>query len=124
MDPTSQLLTKIRNAQGAGHESVTIPYSRLKEGIAKILEKNGFIAGVTTSKEKKYPELKIALKSERTVILKQMSRPGQRIYRGHNEIKKVKNGLGINILSTSQGLMTDREARKKKIGGELLCKIC
>lgn len=122
MDPISQLLTKIRNAQVAGHESVRIPYSKLKESVAKILEKNGFIASATVSKEK-YPELKITLRSEKPVTLKQVSKPGQRIYTKYTELKRVKNGLGISIVSTSQGLMTDKQARAKKIGGELICTV-
>lgn len=127
MDPISDMLTAIRNAQAVGHPTVKIPFSNLKYGIAKILEREGWIEKVEKlGRKKKF--LKITLKYEENKIpaisgLKRISKPGQRIYKGYREIKKVKGGYGMAVISTSKGLMTDREARKNKIGGEVLFEI-
>lgn len=123
MDVVANFLTKIRNAQHAHHGVVTVSHSKLKEKIAKILEKEGFIEETGIIKSGKFPEIKIKLRENGELELKRISKPGQRIYVKTPNIKKVKNGLGISIYSTSQGLMTGAEARKKKLGGELLCEI-
>lgn len=123
MDTIANFLTKIRNAQHAHHGVVIVSHSKLKEQIAKILEKEGFIGEAGVIKSEKFPELKIKLREDRELELKKISKPGQRIYVKNQNIKKVKNGLGISIYSTSQGLMTGAQARKKKLGGELLCEI-
>ncbi len=127
MDPISDMLTSIRNAQAVGHSTVKIPFSNIKDEIAKILEREGWIEKVEkVGRKKKF--LKITLKYDENKMpvisgLKRISKPGQRIYKGYREIKKVKGGYGMAIISTSKGLMTDREARKNKVGGEVLFEI-
>lgn len=123
MDSIANLLTKIRNAHHAHQSMVTISHSRIKEKIVKILEKEGFIEEASVIKTGKFPELKIKLREDQELELKRISKPGQKIYVKNPNIKKVKNGLGISIFSTSQGIMTGKEARKKKLGGELICTV-
>lgn len=123
MDAIANMLTKIRNAQAAGHESVLMSHSKMKEKIAKILEKEDFVGQATVVKGDKTPQIKIILREDRILALKRISKPGQRIYVKNNKIKKVRNGLGMSIISTSQGIMTNKEARQKKIGGELICSV-
>ena len=123
MDTIANLLTKIRNAQRASHESITVPHSKIKESIAKILQKEGFVQEVVINKKEQFPELKVMLKEGAQLELTRISKPGQRIYVQNEKIRKVKNGFGIAIISTSQGIMTGLEARKKKLGGELICTI-
>ncbi|MBI5152215.1 30S ribosomal protein S8 [Candidatus Peregrinibacteria bacterium] len=125
-DPISDLLTRIRNATHGRHHTTTVPYSKIKENIANIMVKRGFIEKieVITPADEKFPELKITLKEGlKDISLKKISKPGQRIYINKGEIKQVKHGLGIVIISTSKGLMTGEEARKLNVGGELLCEI-
>lgn len=125
-DPIADLLIRIKNAVHGRHHTTTAPYSKMKENIAGIMAKHGFIEKmeVVTRQDGKFPEIKITLKENvKGVSVKKISKPGQRIYIGKNEIKKVKHGLGIAIISTSQGVITGDEARKLKIGGELLCEI-
>lgn len=121
------MLNRIRNALAVFHSTVDIPFSNLKYEIAKILEREGFIEKAEKKGKKIKKPLKISLKYEnkKPAIsgLKRISKPGQRIYKSSKEIRKVKGGYGIAIISTSQGLMTDKEARKQKIGGEVLCEI-
>ncbi|MFH4354228.1 MAG: 30S ribosomal protein S8 [Neisseriaceae bacterium] len=123
-DPVSDMLTRIRNGQMAGKPSVAMPSSKLKCSIAKVLKAEGYIEGFTLSGELK-PILEIELKyySGKPVIevLKRVSRPGLRVYRGVKELPSVMNGLGVAIVSTSKGVMTDRQARASQVGGELLC---
>ena len=127
MDPISDMLTTIRNAQAMGHAIVKIPFSKVKNEIAKILEREGWIKQVERfGKKKKF--LKITLKYNENKMpaisgLKRISKPGQRIYKSSLEIKKVKGGYGMAIISTSKGLMTDREAKKNKLGGEVMFEI-
>ena len=125
-DPISDMLTRIRNAQARQKETVTMPSSRAKVEIAVLLEKEGFIKGHLVSKDVK-PELTIELKyfNGKPVIemLKRISRPGLRIYKACADLPKVLRGLGVAVVSTSQGLMTDREARKLGIGGEIVCYV-
>lgn len=123
-DPIADMLTRIRNAQRSAKSSVAMPSSKLKCAIAKVLEEEGYIEGFKVSSDIK-PILEIQLKyySGRPVIdqIKRVSRPGLRIYKGSNAIPSVMNGLGVAIVSTSQGIMTDRKARAVGVGGELIC---
>ncbi|CAH1205479.1 30S ribosomal subunit protein S8 [Candidatus Nitrotoga sp. BS] len=124
-DPISDMLTRIRNAQMAEKLNVSMPSSKLKVAIAKVLQDEGYVEGYNVSSTDNKPALEIALKyyAGRPVIekIQRVSRPGLRMYKGCNEIPKVMNGLGIAIVSTSKGLMTDRKARANGVGGEVLC---
>ena len=128
-DPISDFLTRIRNAQSAGHKVVTIPASILKKNITEILFDQGFILSYKFEEEAGRAFIKIALKydndSRQPVIkkLERISKPGLRKYVGVDEMPKVLNGLGIAILSTSKGVMTGKKARKENIGGEVLCYV-
>jgi small subunit ribosomal protein S8 len=124
-DPISDMLTRIRNAQRAAKVSVAMPSSKLKLAIAQVLKDEGYIEDFAVAGEEKKPVLDIQLKyyAGRPVIerIERVSRPGLRVYKGTGEIPKVMNGLGVTIVSTSKGVMTDRKARAAGIGGELLC---
>jgi len=125
-DPISDLLTRIRNGQTARKESVSMPSSKQKAAIAKVLEAEGYIAGFDVDEsEKGKPTLTIRLKyyQDRPVIerIERVSRPGLRIYKKTAELPKVQGGLGVAIVSTSRGVMTDRQARAEGHGGEVLC---
>jgi len=123
-DPISDLLTRIRNAARADHQSVKIPYSTIKENILKIMKKYNFIQDIKISEENKKKTLEVELKEERkNLTLKRISSPGQRIYIKNNELRIVKSGLGIRILSTPKGIISNIEAKKQNVGGELLCEI-
>ena len=126
-DPIADMLTRIRNANRQHHETVMVPASKLKVDIAEILKNEGFIKGYKVEGEGTIKNIVITLKyrgNERVITdLKRISKPGLRVYAKVNEIPKVLNGLGIVILSTSQGLMTDKEARAKQVGGEVLAYI-
>ena len=127
-DPIADMLTRIRNAQIARHDSVTIPASNMKKAIAKILLDEGYIKSVEMVADGLQGALKVTLKyleKKQPVIigLKRISKPGLRVYATCEELPKVLGGLGIAIVSTSRGLMTDRQARKENIGGEVLCYI-
>ena len=131
-DPIADLLSRIRNASLARHDRTELPASRLKAAVAEILKSEGFIADVRQSgeaeNEKGPKKLTIVLKygRDRTSAIdgiRRVSRPGRRVYVRHDRIPRVFSGLGISILSTSRGLMSDREARKQKVGGELLCEV-
>jgi len=126
-DPIADMLTRIRNAQIAGHDSVSIPASNMKKSIAKILLSEGFVKNVEFQKNEHQGMIRVTLKyvDKRPVIvgLKRISRPGLRVYASYNEIPKVLGGLGTAILSTPRGVMTDREARKNAVGGEVLAFI-
>ena len=125
-DPISDMLTRIRNAQRANKVAVVMPSSKLKVAIAKVLKEEGYIEDFAVSADAK-PVLEIQLKyyAGRPVIeqIKRVSRPGLRVYKGSDEIPTVMNGLGVAIVSTSKGVMTDRKARAAGIGGELLCVV-
>ena len=122
-DPISDMLTRIRNAGGAQLPLVKLPHSRIKESAAKILKNEGYVADVSVSGDTK-KEISIRLKfdGKKSVIegLRRISKPGLRRFVGSTEIPRVRGGLGIAVLSTSEGLMTDAQARKKNLGGELL----
>ena len=126
-DPIADMLTRIRNANRQHHETVMVPASKLKVDIAEILKNEGFIKGYKVEGEGPIKNIVITLKyrgNGRVITdLKRISKPGLRVYAKVNEIPKVLNGLGIVILSTSQGLMTDKEARAKQVGGEVLAYI-
>lgn len=126
-DPIADMLTRIRNANQQRHEEVMIPASKLKVQLAEILKNEGFIKGYKVESEGVIKNIVITLKykgNDRVITgLKRVSKPGLRQYAKVNEIPKVLNGLGIVVLSTSQGLMTDKEARAKQIGGEVLAYI-
>jgi small subunit ribosomal protein S8 len=127
MDPISDMLTIIRNALIVRQPTLCVPFSNLKYRISKILEREGFIEKVETKrrKSKRFIEITLKYSNNRPAIsgLKKISKPGQRIYAKWQKIKRVKGGYGIAIISTSKGLMTDKEARKQKIGGEIICEI-
>lgn len=124
-DPIADMLTRIRNAQRADKVSVSMPSSKLKTAIANVLKDEGYIEDFKVEANDGKPTLEIQLKyyAGRPVIerLDRVSRPGLRIYKGSNDIPKVMNGLGVAIVSTSKGVMTDRKARAAGIGGEVLC---
>lgn len=127
-DPIADLLTRIRNGIHARHESVAVPASRLKEQVLKILKEAGYIAGYVRVSEAPQDRLTVFLKykpDRKPVIreLNRVSRPGRRVYRGHLEIKPFLRGMGLTILSTPKGILTDAQARKEKIGGEVLCQV-
>jgi len=124
-DPIADMLTRIRNAQMVERATVEMPSSKVKVAIAKVLKDEGYIDGFKLGGEEAKPVLEIALRyhAGRPVIekIERVSSPGLRIYRGKDEIPNVMNGLGIAIVSTSQGVMTDRKARATGVGGEVLC---
>lgn len=124
-DPIADMLTRIRNASAVGQAEVMVPHSRLKSKIADVLKSEGFIADVQKDEANKMLVIALRYVDEQPVItsLKRISRPGCRIYRGCQELPRVRQGLGFVVLSTSTGLLTDREAREKKIGGELLFEV-
>lgn len=126
-DPIADMLTRIRNGQTAGKSSVSMPSSKIKMAIARVLQDEGYINDFSVSSEMGKPELNISLKyyQGRPVIetIKRVSRPGLRIFRGRDELSKVLGGLGIAIVSTSHGIMTDRAARAAGHGGEVLCVV-
>ena len=125
-DPIADMLTRIRNAQSVDKTAVTMPSSKLKVAIAQVLKDEGYIDGFAIKGEAK-AELEIALKyyAGRPVIerIERVSRPGLRVYKGRHSIPQVQNGLGVAIVTTPQGVMTDRKARASGIGGEVLCYV-
>ena len=126
-DPVSDLLTRIRNASDARHETVDIPLSRLKLEIARILKEEGYISSFALLRDSKQGTVRIQLRyaGKDPVIssLERISRPGCRVYAGKTEIPSVLEGLGVCILSTSQGVLTGKQAQEKGVGGEVLCYI-
>jgi small subunit ribosomal protein S8 len=128
-DPIADMLARIRNAALAHHESTRMPASKLKKAVAEILKREGYISDVQSeTNDRGHAELRLVLKyagGRRAAFegLRRVSRPGRRVYVGHSDIPRVLSGLGVSILSTSRGIMTDREARHQKVGGELLCEV-
>ncbi|MGX9136442.1 30S ribosomal protein S8 [Rummeliibacillus sp. JY-2-4R] len=127
-DPIADMLTRIRNANMVRHEKLELPASNIKKEIAEILKREGFIRDVEYVEDDKQGIIRIFLKygqnNERVITgLKRISKPGLRVYAKTNEVPKVLNGLGIALVSTSQGLLTDKEARAKKVGGEVLAYV-
>lgn len=126
-DPISNMLTSIRNAQAVSHEIVNIPFSVLKYNIAMVLHKRGFIEQVEKEgrKPNKLIEITLKYKNKIPVIsgIKRVSKPGQRIYISAQDIRKVKDGYGISVISTPKGLMTNVEAKNSNLGGEVICEV-
>jgi small subunit ribosomal protein S8 len=129
-DPLADMLTRIRNANVAMHDNVRMPTSKLKESLAAILEREGYIAGWASSTDPARPggvleiQLKYSTDRARAIAgLRRISKPGLRIYARADRLPRVLGGLGVAVLSTSKGLMTDRDARREKIGGEVLCYV-
>ncbi len=129
-DPIADMLTRVRNANTAMHDTVTMPSSKLKVALAKVLQTEGYINGFETAPSPKGVgevltiEMKYSDDRERTITgLRRISTPGLRVYRKSDAVPRVLGGLGVAVLSTSNGLMTDREARKRNVGGEVLCYV-
>ena len=129
-DPVADMLTRIRNANTAMHDTVKMPGSKLKTSLADILQREGYIDGFAVAPSADGPgtvleiKLKYATDRTRTIAgLRRVSKPGLRIYAQADRMPRVLGGMGVAVLSTSQGLMTDREARKKRVGGEVLCYV-
>ena len=126
-DPIADMLTRIRNAQSVAKSVVTMPSSKLKVAIAQVLKDEGYIEGFVIRENEGKPELEVALKyyAGRPVIerIERVSRPGLRIYKGRDAIPQVMNGLGVAIVTTPKGVMTDRKARQTGVGGEVLCYV-
>jgi len=126
-DPIADMLTRIRNAQGVQKNTVAMPSSKVKVAIANVLKEEGYIEDFAVSAEGGKAELKIGLKyyDRRPVIerLERVSRPGLRVYKGRDELPNVMNGLGVAIVSTPKGVMTDRKARATGVGGEVICYV-
>jgi len=127
-DPIADLLVRIRNAQAAKHDRLDVPASRVKLEVCKILQQEGYIKGAKVVEEKPRDLIRIFLNyakdGDPTIsVLRRVSTPGRRVYRGAEQIKPVLNGMGIGIISTSKGLLTDRQARDQRVGGEVLCEV-
>lgn len=127
-DPIADLLTRIRNAQQARHDVVAVPASKMKIGLAHILREEGFIKAYKCIRDNRQGILKIAVKYDQQghgVIreIQRVSKPSRRVYKKGTDIPKVRNGFGVGIYSTSSGLMTDKDARKSKVGGEYICSV-
>ncbi len=129
-DPIADMLTRIRNANVAMHDEVRMPSSKLKESLAVLLQREGYIGGYSVEDDPAGPgrvlniDMKYSPERKRVISgLRRVSKPGLRVYRKHDEVERVLGGLGIAVLSTSKGLMTDREARRQRVGGEVLCHV-
>ena len=126
-DPITDMLNQIKNAEAVGRTDVLIPLSKIKNEISDILFKEGYVGEVKKTTKGKMKFLKISLKYDNGVPaiagFKRVSKPGQRIYNGVSEIRKVHGGYGLSIISTSKGLMTNKDARKQKLGGEIICQV-
>lgn len=127
-DPIADMLTRIRNANTVKHETVDVPASNMKKELARILLEEGFVRGYDVIEDGKQGIIRIQLKygqtGERVISgLKRISKPGMRVYAAKNEVPRVLNGLGISIISTSKGVITDRQARKENVGGEVICYV-
>ncbi|MEC8503493.1 MAG: 30S ribosomal protein S8 [Actinomycetota bacterium] len=129
-DPIADMLTRVRNANTAMHDTVTMPSSKQKVALAKLLESEGYLSGFAVAPSTKGPgevltiTMKYSTERDRTISgLRRISTPGLRVYRKADSVPRVLGGLGVAVLSTSRGLMTDREARRQKVGGEVLCYV-
>lgn len=126
-DPISDMLTRIRNAQAVRKADVTLPYSNLKFAIAKILEKEGYVTRATQVTEAKFPMIRLELGYEnnqpKIQVVRRVSRPGARVYAKSTELPTVLSDIGMAIISTPNGLMTNKEARSRHLGGEVICEI-
>lgn len=127
-DPIADMLTRIRNANVVKHETVDVPASNMKKELSRILLEEGFIRGYDVIEDGKQGIIRIQLKygqiGERVITgLKRISKPGMRVYADKHEVPRVLNGLGISIISTSKGILTDKQARKENVGGEVICYV-
>ena len=127
-DPIADMLTRIRNANTVKHETVDVPASNMKKELARILLEEGFVRGYDVIEDEKQGIIRIQLKygqtGERVISgLKRISKPGMRVYADKHEVPRVLNGLGISIISTSKGILTDKQARKENVGGEVICYV-
>jgi len=127
-DPISDLLARLKNGAQRRHETVSVPASKLKRAVLEILKREGYIDGVEDDKQNGHPSFTVRLRyvgDGKPMItgLQRISKPGRRVYVDSTKIAKVRNGIGMSILSTSQGIMTDYESRKNKVGGEVLCSV-
>ena len=127
-DPVGDMLTRIRNAGRARHAQTSCPASKLKLAVATVLSKEGFIGAVSTDGDEKKPTLTIELRYQddgKLMIdgMRRVSKPGRRVYVGAGEVKQVRAGLGMSVLSTSKGVLCDRDARAAKVGGEVICEV-
>ncbi|RDY22722.1 30S ribosomal protein S8 [Romboutsia maritimum] len=127
-DPIADMLTRIRNANVVKHETVDVPASNIKKELARILLEEGFIRGYDVIEDGKQGIIRIQLKygqtGERVITgLKRISKPGMRVYAANHEVPRVLNGLGISVISTSKGILTDKQARKENVGGEVICYV-
>lgn len=127
-DPIADLLTRIRNGYKARAISVDVPHSKIKLEIVKILEQEGYLSGHEVTNETKFPNIRVTLRYDhrrKPLIntIKRVSTPGLRVYKGKDSLRPIRNGLTTRILTTSQGLMTDREARRRHVGGEVICEV-
>lgn len=127
-DPIADLLVRIQNATRRGHATVSLPASKVKAELLRVLKSEGFIQGYEPATRDGHPGLTVTLRymgEGRSAItaMQRVSKPGCRVYVGHEELKPVRGGLGVSILSTSKGLMTDQESKRSKLGGELLCQV-
>ena len=127
-DPIADMLTRIRNAGLARHEDVKMPHSKLKESIVAVLCAEGCLTGFKTTEEGGHKQLVVSLKydDQRRPVsekIRRVSMPGRRVYVRHDRIAKVRSGLGLSVISTSRGVMTDADARRLKVGGEIICEV-
>ena len=127
-DPIADMLTRIRNAALARHDRTEMPYSRLKEHVARVLKSEGFVDDVRVSDGEGHKQLTVVLRYGRDKEsaldgVRRVSTPGRRVYVRHDRIPRVLSGMGVSILSTSHGVMTDKDARKQRVGGELICEV-
>lgn len=127
-DPIADLLTRIRNGQHARMLTVDIPHSKLKMDVLRILQAEGYVQGFDINTESKFPKIQIQLRYDKKRMpvinhLRRVSKPGLRVYKGHDDLRPLRSGLGTQIVSTSNGVMTDREARRKRLGGEVICEV-
>lgn len=123
-DPIADFLTRIRNASKAGHEKVDIPASRIKANMCKVLKEEGYIKSFKiVAKTASDIKIRVALKEQAIAGLERVSKPGLRVYKGYDDMPRVISGLGVSVVSTSHGVMSSRQAKKLKLGGEVLCNV-
>lgn len=127
-DPIADLLIRLKNGSQRRHEAITVPASKLKRSILQILKNEGYVEAVEDGTQEGHPVLKVQLRyveegQPMITGLQRISKPGRRVYVGSKEIERVRNGIGMSILSTSKGIMTDHESRRNKLGGEVLCSV-
>jgi small subunit ribosomal protein S8 len=122
-DPIGDLLTRMRNAQGARKSACSAPWSRIKEQLCEVLKREGWIAGMHVSGEMPFKELRVTFIPGKVLTLKRISKPGRRVYAGSKELRPVLRGYGMAVLTTSKGLLTGEQAIEQKVGGEVLCTV-